>query len=317
MNKLARKLVLSVLTVVLTVVALGTTTFAWFTLTNTSVIQPFQAQVVSDTGIEVAIGSTSADPLTLTWKSVITTQDIYNYIESVYGVDAFRFTHVSTVDGRNFTGVDGLGVVNGYLEIPLHFRSNNEQIIKWKAVNLSSTPALFRTGVQFVDSQGVTRLANSQFNTNLQDAMKISVTGIVVRATNTIGTTAYENPVSETNTLSGGMTNIDLRGVQEEVLVGGTLQDLYVGVNGAQNYYFRQTMTLPAGSGTVTTVPTVTVVNPDADITVLEMSAGNIVTAEAEYYGNIMVRVWFDGWDREGYNGLLGRMITIGLTFGV
>jgi len=56
MNKIARKLVLSILTVVLTVAALGTTTFAWFTLTNTSVVQPFQAQIVSDTGIEIAIG---------------------------------------------------------------------------------------------------------------------------------------------------------------------------------------------------------------------------------------------------------------------
>jgi len=317
MNRLARKLVLSVLSVVLTVVALGTTTFAWFTLTNTSVIQPFQAQVVSDTGIEVAIGSQTADPLTLEWKSVITTQDIYNYLELAYGLNAFRFTHVSSANGRTFVDVDGIGTTAGYLEIPLHFRSDNESIIKWKAVNLSSTPALFRTGVTFVDSQGEERLANSEFNTNLADAMKISITGIVVRATNTIGTTAYENPISETNTLSGGLSNADLRGDEESVLIGSTPTMLYTGINGAQNYYFRSTMSLPAGSQSVTTVPTVTVVNAAADITVLEMSSGNELTADAVYYGNIMVRVWFDGWDAEGYNGLLGRMLTIGLTFGV
>jgi hypothetical protein len=98
MNSITRKLVLSVLTVVLTVIALGTTTFAWFTLTNTSIIQPFEAQVVSDTGIEVAVGAVNADPLTLSWQTTITTQDIYDYVELAYPA-GFEFTHVTTVDG--------------------------------------------------------------------------------------------------------------------------------------------------------------------------------------------------------------------------
>ena len=57
MTKLTRKLLLSVLTVVLTVVALGTTTFAWFTLTNTAQIQSFDAEIIADSGIEIAIGN--------------------------------------------------------------------------------------------------------------------------------------------------------------------------------------------------------------------------------------------------------------------
>ena len=56
MTKMTRKLLLSIITVVLTVVALGTTTFAWFTLTNTAQIQEFEAKIIADSGIEIAIG---------------------------------------------------------------------------------------------------------------------------------------------------------------------------------------------------------------------------------------------------------------------
>lgn len=323
MNSITRKLVLSVLTVVLTVIALGTTTFAWFTLTNTSVIQPFNAQVVSDTGIEVAIGN-SADPLTLEWKTVLTTQDIYDYIEIAYPT-GFQFTHVTTVDGYTFTDMAGSSVGSGYLALPLHFRSDNEDQIIWNQVRLESTASNFRTGVQFVDSKGITRLANSEFLTNLQDAMKISVRGITNRTNSTYGVTAYENPISETNTLSGGFSGIDLRGSTETVteIIDGVPTDVtkYIGANGAQNYYYRSTNTLPGeevlpngASASVTTVTTSTAITSSL---VLEMASGQVAFADAQYYGQVMVYVWFDGWDAEAYNSLLGRIITIGLRFGV
>jgi len=301
MNSITRKLVLSVLTVVLTVIALGTTTFAWFTLTNTSIIQPFEAQVVSDTGIEVAVGAANADPLTLSWQTTITTQDIYDYVELAYPA-GFEFTHVTTVDGINFVDMNGIGVGEGYLEIPLHFRSDNEQQIQWEQVSLTSTAANYRTGVTFTDSQGVQRLANSLFPTNLQDAMKISVTGITDRLLATSTTIAYENAAGGTNTYSGGFDGtVDLTN-------GG------IGANGAQNFYYQTTNTLPAGSNAVTTVSTVTSLNNNL---ILDMASGQEATADAVYYGYVMVRVWFEGWDAEAYNGLLGRIITISLQFGV
>ena len=322
MNSITRKLVLSILTVVLTVVALGTTTFAWFTLTNTSVIQPFQAQVVSDTGIEVAIGNT-ADPLTLEWKTVLTTEDIYDYVEAAYPT-GFQFEHVTTPDGFTFYDMANGSVSGGWLQLPLHFRSDNEQQIMWNQVRLESTPASFRTPVTFVDSSGATRVAQSQFNTNLQDAMKISIRGIVDRATSTYGVTAYEN--ISTGTYSGGWDGEDLRGLQEDF---NTVDELgnpivvqrYVGVNGAQNFYFRSTSTLPGeevepngASAAVYTVDTLTEITEHL---VLEMADNQEALADAKYYGQVMVYIWFEGWDAEAYNGLLGRIITIGLRFGV
>ena len=50
MSSIARKLVLSVVAVLISVLAFGTTTFAWFTITNVSEVQEFQSDIVVDNG---------------------------------------------------------------------------------------------------------------------------------------------------------------------------------------------------------------------------------------------------------------------------
>ena len=57
MSKLSRKLVLSVLTLVLSVVALGTTTFAWFALGQSATIDQFQLQATAGEGLEINFNS--------------------------------------------------------------------------------------------------------------------------------------------------------------------------------------------------------------------------------------------------------------------
>ena len=300
MNRLARKLVLSVLSVVLTVVALGTTTFAWFTLTNTSVVQPFEAEIVADTGIEIAIGMPGiVDPLLLNWKSVITTQDVYNFIDAAYP-GGFQFTHVSSENGRTFTDLEGATVTDGYLEIPLHFRSDNETEINWTQVMVSSPTASWITGVSFTDSLGNLRVAGGSFPVNAADAVRVSVSGNIAGST---ATTAYENPASEParNTVLGGHTN------EASIFYNGG-----IGANGSTNYYYQVNNALPTGAEDVTTVATETSITSTK---VLDMVTNPLMT-EATYYGVITVRIWLEGWDAEAYNSLLGRVITTSLRFG-
>ena len=57
MKKLTQKLVLSVITMALVVVALGTSTFAWFTLQNTASLEQFSGQVTAGEGMEVSLGT--------------------------------------------------------------------------------------------------------------------------------------------------------------------------------------------------------------------------------------------------------------------
>ena len=306
MKSMTRKLLLSVMAVVLSVIALGTTTFAWFTITNVANVQPFNAEVISDEGIEIAIGT--GTPMELEWKTTLTTQDIYDYIASVHTA-GFFFNHLTSVDGRNFTTLGtsgpGVGSTEGLLELPLHFRSDSTSEINWTQVVLSGTTESFTTRVGFTDSKGVAQTANSTFNVNPADAIRVSLSGNVASILTTV---VYENPSSLTNTVLDARVAADFRGTQEDVLGVPT----YIGVNGAVNYFYRSNAMLPGGADAVTVVDTI----QDVTLTkVLDMTAGSLATAEREYYGTLTVRVWFEGWDAEAYNSLLGKTVTLSLRF--
>ena len=53
MKKTTKRMIISVLTLVLTVAALGTTTFAWFSLSTTSQISNISGQVTGGEGLEI------------------------------------------------------------------------------------------------------------------------------------------------------------------------------------------------------------------------------------------------------------------------
>lgn len=307
MSRMTRRLLLSIITVVLTIAALGSTTFAWFTITNIATVQPFQAQVISDEGIEIAIGT--GDPLTLEWKTTLTVQDIYDYINATYGANTFRFNHVTSPDGRTFysLGTSGQGntTTEGFLRLPLHFRSDSTPEINLTQLSLSGVASTFTTRVGFTDSKGVYRAPNSALNVNPADAFRVSLTGTISGVTTTV---AYENPLSETNTVLGELVAADLRGTTEDVQGVPT----YIGVDGAQNYYYRSNAILPGGIDAVTVVETVQSVG---SIKILDLTAGSLLTADAEYYGSIYVNVWFEGWDAEGYNALLDSIIALSMRF--
>jgi len=302
MTKMTRKLILAVLTVVVTVVTLGTTTFAWFTLTNTSVIQNFDVNIIQDAGIEIAVAELGTPAENLQWRTTLTTAEILAFLDTKYAGNP-QFTHVTSQDGRTFRTL-GIGAIgdttsSGYIEIPLHFRSNSADEIAWDSVTLASGIVQYRPAVEFTDSTGVLRNTTQTYPTDAADAMRISISGSVEGS---LLTTTFENPATATNTVLGGLTAVDLTN-------GG------VGVNGAINFYYESTNTLPGGSDSVTTVATITSLVPGTGVKVLTMTGGQTAIHQQEYYGSIVIRIWLEGWDAEALNGILGRTITTGFRF--
>lgn len=310
MSKIARKLVLSIVTVVLTVFALGTTTFAWFTLTNTSVIQPFQAQIVADTGIEIAIGNPTGDPIGMNWVTTLTTSQVNTYIETAYA-GAFRFNHVTTADGSNFYTLGASAMVPAlatmYLEIPLHFRSNSATQIQWSSVSLSSPVATWINDVTFTHVDGTTYTANQPISIDASNSMRAAILGNVGGLSTIV---AYEKPAAGSNIVLG--IGGDFRGAQELLDLGDGPQLYYVGANGSYNYYFRKNATLPFGTDAVVTLATITTL---ANNPVLDMTSGNALTAGADYYGSVILRIWLEGWDANAFNAVLDRIITASFQF--
>jgi hypothetical protein len=315
MNKIARKLVLSALTVVLTVVALGTTTFAWFTLTNTAVVQPFQASIVTDTGIEVAINFVDATHPDLIWYTTLTEAIIEDYIVNSSGFTTF--THITTTTGyNNFNTLGSAGVVSaggGWLEIPLIFRSNSATAIDWTAVTLTSPASNWTTDVAFTSTIGAVG-ANSIISIDASNAMRMSVQGTTFPGgtqTNTVF--VYEKGAVNSNVILGG------DGVTPVNYANGVAADQ--GNAGSYNYYFVKTGALigealptPTGTYAVIAAPTVTTINGTTNILrVTDLVADT--TYGTSHAGTITIRIWLEGWDADAYNSVLAREITAGFTF--
>ncbi|PKK91837.1 MAG: hypothetical protein CVV62_00810 [Tenericutes bacterium HGW-Tenericutes-7] len=301
MSRIARKLVLSIVTVVLTVFALGSTTFAWFTLTNTAQVQPFQAQIVADTGIEIAVGNVPAEGITaLNWVTTLTTAQMQAFIEQEF-TSGFRFNIVTTADGSTFEtlGVDQMVEANGgYLEIPLHFRSNTANRILWSQVTLTSPSDPWLNDVSFTYVDGTVRNAGANIPIDASNAMRISVSGTVNSLANIV---AYEKPagdmISNFNVVLG---------------TGGDLSNGGIGDPGAMNYYYAKSNALPFGTSAVTTLATITSLSSNP---VVDLTPGSVVDAGQEFYGVVIVRVWLEGWDANAYNSVLNRIITASLRF--
>jgi hypothetical protein len=305
MSKVTRKLVLSVLSVVLTVVALGTTTFAWFTITNIATVQPFEAQVLADAGIEIALGDLGgAEPSTLNWVTTLTTEDIMAYIGDL---GDFRFDHVTTADGINYYTL-GSGQLtntsNGYIELPLHFRSNNATGINWTSVGLTSGSSSWTADVAFTSPTGVAVTSGSTIAVDAADSMRIAIQGTVLADPNHV--VGYENPSSTSNVVLG--VGGDLRGAN----LGTELEPHYEGANGAMNYFYKKNNELPAGIDAAATLATLTAIVSEK---ILDLTPGSSLTAGNEYYGAVKVRIWLEGWDANAYNAVLNRVVTVSLSF--
>ena len=101
MNKLMRKLSISILAVVFAVVAMGATTFAWFTITNTARINQFDVYVTAGSGFEIAV--TGIDGTPSAWKSTITETEVEAAIGNVVLKD------LTSTDGVNFYPISKIG----------------------------------------------------------------------------------------------------------------------------------------------------------------------------------------------------------------
>jgi len=326
MTKLSRKLLLSVITVVLTVIALGTTTFAWFTLTNVANVQQFDAEIIADSGIEIAIGDEVAgtDNLSLNWVTTLTTAAVENYIAVEYA-DNFRFNHVTTADGITFrtlgVGAQGNTVTSGYLELPIHFRSNSAVAIAWTGVTLTASDFSWAVDQSFnaitynagvyealaVDSGDILTL-------NAADAFRIAVIGQVGALTNVVG---YEKPATTAAPYNHvlGVGGTGYQGTSMAVgpdTVADTADDTYSGTFGAHSYFYNDSQTSPFGIENITTLATQTSIVSER---VLDMTLQTDTFAGADYYGEITIRIWLEGWDLNAYNSILSQVIAATFQF--
>lgn len=119
MKKLTRKITLSLVAILFAVIALGTTTYAWFTLGTTASVGTVEGTVTSGEGIEISLDGT-------TWVNTLTEKMLSDYVAA--NASTLNLTDV-TKSGTTFMKNNGKD--NGttatantdYLVLPIQVRA--------------------------------------------------------------------------------------------------------------------------------------------------------------------------------------------------
>lgn len=312
MNKLLRKLTISVLAVVFAVIAMGATTYAWFTVTGEVSVDPVSADVTMDSGIYISADGVTwdnkLDSTDLAIAGVVTGTGELKALTSTDGTTFNEVTQIALGSGENaskYLSTYGSDITNGtgYRIITFYVRSvNYTQLYLFKGqTSLTGTDVTWSSDKKF-SNNGSDVEAGDSITTNVANAARFAINSNSLTAwdTNaklstyggTIKTTIYENEaVTKGNTTGFGLNGLN---------------------NGALNYYLTKNSITPAdynatkADGSEIVVPNTIALSSVLDSVVVELSAGTTTKAtDGYYYAKVVVTIWLEGWDSECYNSIL------------
>jgi len=304
MNKLMRKLSISILAVVFAVVAMGATTFAWFTITNTAKINQFEVEVTAGSGFEIAVTNVGGAPSA--WKSTITKAEVEAAIGNVVlkdltSTDGATFYPISEI-GVDVNGTDdyklGDAVTDGYAEFDIHFRSKAAGTVK---LNMEETN---------ITSTGKTKVADVAFDEAYTGGDSFTATSDVLA----YAMNAARMAIIESNTLK-----VILEKAGATLNTAGTLDNTRGfgkdHAKGALAYYIAKNQIDTTGmdlSGLGT--------GPNTEKfgdTVYTTKIADIATGPSNewYTGKITVRIWLEGWDAECLNVIFNDPLKVNIQF--
>lgn len=348
MKKLTQKLVLSVITMALVVVALGTSTFAWFTLTNTATVSAFSGQITAGEGIEVTLGTRTVDGETVTWAvdgntiwyTVLPVAVINQYILDTRTAN-FRFSDLTSQNGTTFNKLNWADSTfsdgTGYISLPITFRSRAQQDIVWNSVTLGGSTVLWTANVgSFLHNGSVTIGSNTAttqktLRVAASSAARVSIDGVV--STKSADTTPVFTPVavhkavvyqlpanagSETVAFNSTESLAAYNFTLDEVVDSPTNGKYIIGpaAYGAGSYTLAAGKTLAftaaqygtLGAGIAPVTP-VTAVDNNTVVLTLETLTGGY------YQSQLTVRVWIEGWDADTFDALFNTNLSVQLGF--
>lgn len=250
---------------------------------------PLQVQLMTEAGIEITIGE-SAEPKNLKWLTTVTETNFYEFYVKKY--KDFAFQQLTSQNGKDFftIGFDALAQTSqGYLEIPIHFRSNTTSVIDISNVNIQSTSRTFVSDVEFTNSKGDIVSLGENFEIEISNAIRISFD-------NGSSVIAFEKPSTSTNTVLGLRSNESLSSL-----------------NGVFDYYQKKNNNPFPVIDNVSVIETITN-NSDVQIITLFADTNNI--SGANFYGIVIMRIWIEGYDPDAYNHILDdKSLTISARF--
>jgi hypothetical protein len=305
MRKLTKKLFLSILSVALAVVALGTTTFAWFTLGNEVTVGQISAEIVADEGIEISLGNTGK------WYTSLSASNVSEYITANAinnELDNIAMSSLATTDTKAFAFTNAEGQsTSKYLQLEIKVRYSGE-------IEAGNHATLYLKTAQFDSSVtnwvADTTITNAKTVYNLTAGVaKAFYASDAARLTLSTGTAsgylftcqAYGHTVNDTYTaINYGEGNDKISSAE------GTASTGFAQLYAASKNYEINALANDADLTTLT---------PAENYTSSNAAIGNFTSAVDTL--TFYTTIWLDGWDDECINAIIEGIINLKLEFAV
>ncbi|MDY0363314.1 MAG: hypothetical protein RBR27_01185 [Bacilli bacterium] len=289
MKNLSRKLMLSIVAIALVVIALGTSTFAWFTLSNKASVGQFNAEVTAGEGMELSLDQT-------TWYSSIPADVIQAKIkanfDAVSGLtndsDEPILTAVTTADLLTFNKMladqSGYEIAKAnvdYIKLKIYVRAVDIDTILISSLELTGTPEDWTSDAEFTGAGGADVAVGGTVNVSAANGARVGIAGT--------SNFVYENDGTGTNTV-----------------LGNTITS-----NGQASYFQVKTGIAPAAIPGAPTLVIGSVQSVDPAVEVLTLTG----PTSGYYTGEFDLFVWFEGLDPDTYDSILTMPLNIKMSF--
>lgn len=345
MQKLARKTLLSIFAVAITIIAIGAITFAWFTMTTIAEVDEFDTDIRAESGIEISLDGQS-------FASYIRKEDIESKIKANLGIEdgPIILNPVTTANGfSNFHTITKYGDIPALEEAApgkwiwfnLYFRTPeaNSYVYLLDETEISSVGRPWKADITFNDAPGHLITAGETKMIYAANALRISFLTCnldlakIDLGEEPIGTTPKSVVVYELDPTYGSppqpheMNNKLGDSLKEgyglieyyRIKNDGAFDDPATGLN-LTDYFGNDILpTNVLGSSNLVNAERL-----NDDRAVIEGNKAAILAFEEEdyhadtsyYYGAVKVQMWIEGWDPDSYNAIHMADLQISLSFG-
>jgi hypothetical protein len=290
MRKLTTKLLFAIISVAFALVALGTTTFAWFTLSDTATVSTFDAQITAGEGIEISLDGTNyytTIPATVIQNKITQLNVELKDVTSKNGKQLFYFNSLEAI---NYTS---LGTAKKpYIEFDLSFRSPSATGVILEEYKFTSKHVVdgqevegisWTADVSFTNSFEAPVTAGTSATYYAHAALRMSLTPVSNESSEEETAVVYQAPEEPGKNKAIGATPSE---------------------NGMVDYYNTKNSDNPLDLTNVTLADALT-----------EPSGSNLITLEANTPQKVRVRIWIEGWDPDTFNAILNAKINVKMVF--
>ena len=309
-----RKFLVSLLLVILTMITITASTFAWLSLALVNTVNTINFSVTAGGNFYVSLGDEKATNIQeiSNWRSSLTQDDIVDYIKNV------KFANVTSRDGYTMTNRDGSKAINtSYFRIPVYVKVNKVPYQYGFLSNVSLYLGDYVPDVSYenaskgvekgtyITSKGIKQYADCDYVNRYGEEMIGSVSLDTYYAKDavrlSIAPVLFDN-ISMSDDDFGYISGAKIFDLSTEPQYGyaNASDDIYATPRGCISYEINKF------AGLLSDIPedepdVVKLHNDQVDqylFTLEKIGEGE----DAEYYGKCYIYIWLEGWDIDCYD---------------